>query len=421
MQFCSECLYPANHPLNLIFDEDGVCSGCKTHKEKNGPEGVCLDWNDREHQLRAILDEYRSSGALTWDCVVPISGARDSYFIVDLIKNKYKLNPLLVTYNTHFNTSVGNRNKAYLQTHFDSDLITQTISPATVKKITRYALENYGNLYWHCLAGQTTFPVQVAVNFKIPLIIWGAHQGLEQVGMFSHTDNVEMTRKYRFEHDLFSVDSNLDYFAGTDIPESELMALSYPEDKHLESVGVRGIYLGNYIPWDVKAQHDAMIDKYGYETLKQARTFDNYSDADSWHYSGLHDILKYRKFGYGKITDHVCRELRWNRLTREEGLFLIEKYENITTSDIPLLGAWLDRPVEWIHEIIGSFTNRDIFDVEGENAILNDGYINGRGSAPLLNANQEADLISRVSCKSSNRGSPALKSDYVLIERGFVD
>jgi hypothetical protein len=85
--------------------------------------------------------------------------------------------------------------------------MTLTVNPETVKKITRATIRKMGSIYWHCIAGQTVYPVQVAVKFKIPLIIWGAHQGLDQVGMFSHLDEVEMTRKYRKEHDLMGFEA----------------------------------------------------------------------------------------------------------------------------------------------------------------------------------------------------------------------
>ena len=115
------------------------------------------------------------------------------------------LNPLLVCYNKYYNTSLGIHNLANLRTKFNSDILFKNVNIKSVKKITKYTLVKYGNIYWHCLAGSTVFPVQVAEKFKIPLIIWGAHQGIEQVGMFSYKNEVEMT-KDRLNHDLFSVD-----------------------------------------------------------------------------------------------------------------------------------------------------------------------------------------------------------------------
>ena len=336
VRICARCLYHSLHPLNIIFDEEGVCSGCRVHEEKD-----ILDWVERGEKLRKILNQYRNQSGNNYDCIIPVSGARDSYFIVHTIKNVYGMNPLLVTYNKQYNTDVGIRNLANLRIQFDCDLITLSVNPDTLKKITRATLRKIGSIYWHCIAGQTVFPVQIAVKFKIPLIIWGVHQGIDQVGMFSHLDEVEMTRKYRKEHDLMGYEAEdlIDEF--DEITEDDVKPFCYPDDKELEQVGVRGIYLNNYIRWDSKAQHEKMIELYGYETCEQTRTFDTYNDVDCWNYSDVHDFIKFLKHGYGKVTDHATREIRLKRITREQGLKLVEKYTCKEPRNLELFLNWL--------------------------------------------------------------------------------
>ena len=233
MKYCTRCVYPANHPLHSTFDAQGVCSGCRVHEEKDS-----LDWNARFEKLKKITAGYKNASGRNYDCVVPVSGARDSYFIVHTVVKELGLRPLLVTYNKHYNTERGIRNLSYLRTLFGCDLITQTISPETIKKITRATLRTMGSMYWHCIAGQTVFPVQVAVRFKIPLIIWGAQQGLDQVGMFSHEDEVEMTRKYRKDHDLMGYEAEDLIDETMDVTEADLQPFLYPHDKEIEKVGV---------------------------------------------------------------------------------------------------------------------------------------------------------------------------------------
>jgi N-acetyl sugar amidotransferase len=334
--FCNRCLYHNHYPLHIIFDEQGVCSGCRVHEEKD-----TLNWTQRGEKLATILDQYRNQSGNNYDCIIPVSGARDSYFIVHTIKNVYGMNPLLVTYNKQYNTDVGIRNLANLRIQFNCDLMTLSVSPDTLKKITRATLRKMGSIYWHCLAGQTVFPVQTAVKFKIPLIIWGAQQGIDQVGMFSHTDEVEMTRKYRKEHDLMGYEAEdlIDDF--DEITENDVKSFSYPDDKELEQVGVRGIYLNNYIRWDSKAQHEKMIELYDYETHEQNRTFDTYNDVDCWNYSDVHDFIKFVKHGYGKVTDHASREIRLKRITREQGLDLVAKYTQKEPENLDLFLNWL--------------------------------------------------------------------------------
>ena len=336
MRFCNRCLYSEIHPLYLTFDDDGVCSGCRVHEEKD-----VLDWRERGEKLRVILEEYRNKSGNNYDCIIPVSGARDSYFIVHTIKNVYKMNPLLVTYNKHYNTDLGIRNLAFLRILFDCDILTLTVNPETVKHLTRATMRKMGSIYWHCLAGQTVYPVQVAVKFKIPLIVWGAHQGIDQVGMFSHSDEVEMTRKYRKEHDLMGYEAEdlIDDFDG--VSEEDIVQFKYPDDKELERVGVRGIYLNNYIRWDTKARHEKMIELFDYETTKQTRTFDTYNDIDCFNYSDVHDYIKFLKYGYGKVVDHANREIRLKRLTREEAVKLVERYVFKKPENLQLFLDWL--------------------------------------------------------------------------------
>jgi N-acetyl sugar amidotransferase len=352
MQTCNRCLYSIHHPLNLTFDEQGVCSGCRVHEEKDQ-----LDWKKRKEKLQVILENYRNRSGNNYDCIIPVSGARDSYFIVHTIKKVYGMNPLLVTYNKHYNTDVGVRNLANLRIRFDCDIMTKTVNPETVKKITRSTMRRFGSIYWHCLAGQTVYPVEVAVKFKIPLIIWGAHQGVDQVGMFSHLDEVEMTRKYRKEHDLMGYEAEdlIDDF--DNITKEDILPYLYPDDRELERVGVRGIYLNNYIRWDTREQQEQMIREYGYETAQQTRTFDNYNDVDCWNYTDVHDYIKYLKHGYGKVVDHACRELRLRRMSREQGIELVRQYIHQPPRNLQLFLDWLGITENAFHYIIDQHRN----------------------------------------------------------------
>ena len=416
MRYCKRCLYPDNHPLNLTFDTDGICSGCRVHEEKDN-----LDWKERLETLKRIVKGYRSTTRNIHDCIIPVSGARDSYFIVHFVKNILKLHPLIVTYNKQYNTRRGIRNLAYLQSLLGCDIIGNTVNPEKVKRITRETLRLRGSMYWHCLAGQTVFPVRQAVGYKIPLIIWGGHQGVDQVGMFSHLDEVEMTRKYRKEHDLMGLEAE-DLAEQSELSLDELEPYIYPHDKELAAVGVRGIYLNNYIRWDSKAQHEAMIKLYGYETAVMQRTFDTYNDVDCFHYTGLHDYIKFLKWGYGKVTDHACREIRLRRMTREQGIDMVAKYQSIVPSDTRLFTEWLGMSEEELFKYVDFFRNLKIWakHERGEwmlkDSIIN--HINDEGvkdaRLPLLE--DRCEFI-----PDSSRTDKEAEDKYILIGRGWVD
>lgn len=335
IRLCKRCLYPANHPLGLAFDAEGICSGCRVHEEKDR-----LDWGEREQMLTPLLSGYRGRSRGRHDCIVPISGGRDSFFIVHLVRKVYGLNPLLVVYNRHYNSRGGTYNIARLRTVFGCDIVTLTLAPDLVRRVMRATLAARGSFHWQAIAGQTVFPVQQAVRLKIPLIIWGAHQGLEQVGMYSHRDEVEMTRRYRREHDLMSLEAE-DLVDRDGLAEADLKPFFYPGDDALRRGGVRGIYLGNYIRWDSKPQHERMIDLYDYYAGPLPRTFDTYNDIDDLHFTGAHDVIKLRKHGYGKVTDDACREIRFGRLTRQQGLDLVQAHQHKEAPDLSALCDFL--------------------------------------------------------------------------------
>jgi N-acetyl sugar amidotransferase len=353
MKTCKRCLYSENHALNVVFDDEGICSGCRVHEEKD-----LIDWTIKGEELGQLLSSYKNITGNNYDCIIPVSGARDSYFIVHTIKNVYKMNPLLVTYNKQYNTDIGVRNLANLRIQFNCDIITLTVNPEKVKKITRATLRKLGSIYWHCIAGQTVFPVQIAVKFKIPLIIWGAHQGVDQVGMFSHEDKVEMSRKYRKEHDLMGYEAEdlIDEFDG--ITESDIIQFKYPEDEEIEKVGVRGIYLNNYFRWDSVKQHNDMIKLYNYETKIETRTFDVFNDVDCFNYNDVHDYLKFIKHGYGKVVDQVCREIRLARITRDLGSKLINEYINIKPKNLTLFLKWLGITENAFYYVVDQHRNK---------------------------------------------------------------
>jgi N-acetyl sugar amidotransferase len=418
MRYCVRCLYPENHPLGITFDEEGVCSGCRIHEEKD-----ILDWKERAGRLKGIFEIFRNKNGRSYDCIIPVSGARDSYFIVHTVKNVFGMHPLLVTYNKQYNTKAGIRNLAYLRTIFGCDILTLTVSPKTVKQITRYTLKELGSMYWHCIAGQTVFPVQTAVRLKIPLIVWGAHQGCDQVGMFSHLDEVEMTRKYRKDHDVMGIEAEDMLNDSSVLTEVDLRQYRYPHDKEIERVGVRGIYLSNYIRWDSKKQHELMIELYKYETALQQRTFDTYNDVDCFHYSDLHDYIKFLKYGYGKVTDHATREIRLKRLTREKAVALVKKYQPRLPSlqNMRLFQEWIGMdekelfssfdakrdPRIWQRKKDGSWMLLDTV----ENHLHDPGAERAR-----LDTKEGVEFI-----HTGPRDQAANDDAYVLIGRGWVD
>jgi N-acetyl sugar amidotransferase len=338
---CMRCLYRDDHPLGLILDSDGVCSGCRVHEEKDE-----LDWVQREILLKKIVNPYKLRQSNNYDCIIPVSGGQDSFFIVHTVIHKLGLNPLLVNFNRNFNSAVGIRNLAKLRTVFPADYRQFTINPYVARKVVKTTLANLGTVNWLSIAGQTSLPVRIAAEMRIPLIIWGAHQGVEQVGMFSHLDEVEMTSRYRHEHDLMGVDENEIFRFNPDFNKEDISSLEYPDDNTLLEQGIRGIYLGNYLRWDPVSQHDSMIKKYGYLGSSSNRTYYQFDNPDCPVYNEFQDYLKKLKLGYGKVTDQLTRDIRHGRVSKSRAIHIQRKFQDGKPRNIQEFATWLGISVD---------------------------------------------------------------------------
>jgi hypothetical protein len=240
--------------------------------------------------------------------------------------------------------------------------------------------------------------------------------------MFSHEDEVEMSRRYRKDHDLMSLEAEdlVDEAGG--LPERDLRSFYYPHDKDIESVGVRGIYLNNFIRWDSKAQHEQMIKTYDYESASQHRTFDTYNDVDCIHYSGLHDLIKFYKWGYGKVTDHACRELRLKRLNRDQALDMVRQYQETVPKDLGEFLAWMDMSENTLMELVDRFRDPRVWQRDEASGAWT--LLQSVLDAPKLqNADQVAlDVTGPCAFQVTPSKDPAAnEEECILMHRGYSD
>jgi N-acetyl sugar amidotransferase len=387
------------------------------HEEKD-----VLDWGIRFEKLKHLVHSNgKAMKGREFDCIVPVTGGGDSYFIVHTIKNELGMNPLLVNYNSHYNTKVGIRNLANLGTVFDCDVLSSTLSPNLLKKITRYTLKKYGSMYWQVRAGNLTFPVQVAVRFRIPLIIWGVHPWSDQTGMFSHLDEAEMTERCRKEHGLMGISAEDLIDEAEGVTRLDVQPFIYPFDSELELVGVRGVYLSNYIRWDAKAQHEKMIKLYGYESNVQQRTFNTYEDVNCFHSAGLHDYIKYLKYGYSKVTDHATREIRLKRMTREEGIDMVQRYSEVEPNDLQIFLDWIEMDRKEFMEKIWDRRDSSVWSRSSNGSWgLKDSILNHRDDSGI----NEVRLQKTEDChyRLTSNAEPNCSEDrYLLMGRSYLD
>ena len=306
------------------MNDEGVCSGCIVHDEK-----FQLDWASREKEFHDILEQYRSKDASNYDCIIPVSGGKDSHFQVWYIKEKLGLNPLLVTYYTHNYSPTGDANLRNLCREFGVDHYVFTPSYHAIQKMNLAAFKKTGDMSWHFHCGAWTVPFQVAVKFNIPLVVYGEHGFLDLAGQFSFEDRPEFTRRYRKEHILRGFDWQ-DFVGLEGLTERDLLWARYPSDAEIERVGVRGVFMGVYVFWDGN-KNAVEMQKRGFSGNPEpyVRTYRRTSNVDDIHENGIKDWLKFVKFGYGRCTDHTSKDVRLGIMTREKGIELVSQYDHI--------------------------------------------------------------------------------------------
>ena len=329
---CSKCLYDTSHPFGLSIYDDS-CSGCHTHKEK-----YTIDWNKKRDELNDIVHLARKRSTV-YDCVVPVVGDAEDYYVLSKVL-ELGLNPLVVSVNDYFKNDIGWHNLHQLITYFDVDSFFFNPDIRVYKDLVRTSLRKFDHILLPFLTLHTSFPVHIAKDRKIPLIIWGQHQAVEQVGKFSHYDKVEMSKWSRKEHDLFDNDIDTLIGNGAQVNERNLNYYRYPKISSLASQGLKGIYLNNYFKWDPLKQNHSILN-CGFKPEHNNSSFDIYERAGSSVYYQMHDLLKYKRVGYRKIRDHLVREIRHNRVSKEEAQKIEFSYNN-SKIDVNKFFDWLD-------------------------------------------------------------------------------
>jgi imidazoleglycerol phosphate synthase cyclase subunit len=333
VRWCTSCLYPSLSATPMEFDANGVCMGCRMANVR--VETPQHEWERRDAILRDILEQARCHDGTRHDCVIGVSGGKDSYFQTHYVKNVLGFNPLLVTYYGNNYTPAGERNLRRMAEVFDVDHIIHTPGIGLLKKLNRLGFTVMGDMNWHNHIGIATVPIRTAEERDIPLVIYGEHGYADLCGQFSMNDFVEWTYRNRLEH--FGRGYDWNYMVGREgITAAQMTAYQYPSDERLLDLGLRTIYLGNYVPWDGNRNAQLMHELYGFEfgDLPFERTYRRASNLDDMHENGAHDYLKFVKFGYGRCTDHASKDIRLGILDRRQAIERVRQYDHVKPGDI---------------------------------------------------------------------------------------
>ena len=330
VKFCKKCVMSNQRP-RITFDEDGVCGGCRNHeffKES-------VDWDQREKELIALLDRYRRTDG-RWDVVVPSSGGKDSTFVAHQLKYKYGMNPLTVTWTPLLYTDIGWQNFQALR---DSGFSNILASPngRLHRQLARLSFEEFGDAFHVFVLGQLSYAFHIAINFDIPLVMFGENGEAEYAGEPSVVDRPfvpadEFTRLYfkgaTLEETIQYGVKNKDYF-DKDFSEADLAFYKPPTIDQLKLAGVEGKYFFGYFKkWVPQENYFYAAEHTGFEANPERTegTYSKYASIDD-KLDGLHYFMKYIKFGFGRATDDASHEVRDGHISREEAIALVKRYD----------------------------------------------------------------------------------------------
>jgi len=338
--FCKKCVISNQKPNSEVeikskfkkkkstqnIDENGICNACKYATIKES-----IDWDARENELVKLLDKHRKNDG-SYDCIAPSSGGKDSCYVAHILKYKYNMNPLTVTWAPHEFTQIGWDNfQNLLNSGFDNILVTPNRN--VHRKLTKHSFLNLLHPFQPFIVGQKIAAPKVAIKYKIPLIIYGENPA-EYGNKIEDNDNPMMDTSY------FSVDkSELNDFYLSGLSKSELINKKILTEKEFnfyapidsEEVKKNNIeihYMSYYKKWDPQENYYYASEHTGFKsnTERTQGTYSKYSSIDD-AIDGFHYFTTLIKFGIGRATYDSAQEIRNGKITREEGVQLVEKYD----------------------------------------------------------------------------------------------
>ena len=369
MRFCKNCVMPDTRP-DLEFDEEGICYACRAADEKFGRNAKQIDWEARKREFEEMIEFYRDEDETKYDCIVPVSGGKDSTFQVYTAMETFGLKCLCVCFEPSLPTEIGRHNLENLN-KMGVDLIHFKRNPIVYEKLIVECFKRVGDMEWPNHQGIWVLPFHFAIAFDIPMIIWG-----ENEAEFSGTYRVSERNLKEFDDEWWDEFGGLNGLRPEDMVSEDLgISLSdmapylAPSKQRLASVrgnkGCVGAWLGYYVPWDSRAQVDLIEEKSDWRRSpgRVELTYNDFENLDCLSMN-LHDYLKYCKFGFGRATDDACRDLRHGYIERDEAVRLAERYDGVYPKyAVDAFCRHFDMPKSEFDEICDGFTNPAIFEM----------------------------------------------------------
>lgn len=353
MRYCKKCVMPDTRP-GISFDSEGVCCACRANEKKAG-----VNWAERFEELKSLCDKYRGKKGNEYDCIVAVSGGKDSHYQVYVMKELMDMNPLLVSVEDNFPmTEAGQHNIKNISEEFGCDIISLKPNRKLQKKLTRKTFERYGKPTWMIDQMIYTYPLHMAIKFNIPLIVYGENISYEYGGF-------DAKETYSAKGQMFNgvaSDIPLEDLIDDEITMKDLTLLKAPAMEQLESL--EPIYLSYFVPWNSYSNY-VFAKKRGFRDLQgeweRTHHIENFDQVDSRAYLA-HPWMKYPKFGHATATDYASRFIRYGLITREEAVELVKKHDS--RLDPKVVSDFCDftgYSASEFWSIVDKFYNREIF------------------------------------------------------------
>lgn len=339
VKFCKHCVISNQRPASAIeyshtkdskkqtigFDDKGICDACHFAEQKKRT----IDWGKRERELKELCDRHRSEDG-SYDCLVPGSGGKDSFYQAHVLKYKYGMHPLTVTWAPHIYTEWGWKNfQAWIHAGFDNFLCTP--NGKVHRLLTRLAVENLFHPFQPFIFGQKSLAPKMAISHKIPLIFYGENEA-EYGNPIADTQTARRDWSYFAAHDKSKV-----YLGGTSvadlkqyfgIDDNDLQPYFPANPEEIEKLKIEVHYLGYYLKWHPQECYYYAVEHGGFQASPERTpgTYSKYNSIDD-RIDDFHYYTTTIKFGIGRATYDASQEIRNEEITREEGVALVKKFD----------------------------------------------------------------------------------------------
>lgn len=338
VKFCKRCVISNQRPASAVefkhkidskkttmnLDNDGICDACRMADIKES-----IDWQKREEELIKLLDKYRKNDG-SYDCLVPGSGGKDSAYQAHVLKYKYGMNPLTITWPPILYTTYGYENwKNWIDSGFDN--ISFNRNGKVMKLLTKLSIENLLHPFQTFILGQKNLAPKIAAKYGIPLIFYGENEAEYGNPIADNSTSLRDKSFYSFNH------LNEIYLGGVSIPEllekydlklADLMSFLPPDSTEISKSNIEVHYLGYYLKWTPQEVYYYAVENTGFKArpFRTQGTYSKYNSIDD-KIDDLHYYTTYMKFGIGRATYDASQEIRNKHITRDEGVALVKRFD----------------------------------------------------------------------------------------------